>query len=340
MTNSRLIDENNSNSLFRKLALLTVVVVYILILIGGIVRSTGSGMGCPDWPKCFGSWVPPTEISQLPPNYQEIYGAKLKGEIEFNATKTWIEYLNRLFGVFTGILIFGTLLASIPFLKKDRPVFYMSLAAFLLTGFQGWLGSKVVSAELSPFIVTLHMLLAIVIVFVLLYVTARSYSGYVDVEKVQNRGILNKWLKWTISLSLLQVVIGTQVREAMDVAITGLGNAQRDKWIDNLGIVFYIHRSFSIVIFLLHAGLLYLLTKNSQTKGLIHKLSSALLWIVFVEIITGVILAYLNVPPVAQPIHLTLAIVSVGVQFVVWLLLNAESVFKKKRVLRAENMNV
>lgn len=340
MTNSRLIDTPNSNSLFRRLALLTVVVVYILILIGGIVRSTGSGMGCPDWPKCFGRWVPPTEVSQLPPNYQEIYGAKLKGEIEFNATKTWIEYLNRLFGVFTGLLIFGTLLASIPFLKKDRPIFYMSLAAFLLTGFQGWLGSKVVSAELSPFIVTLHMLLAIVIVFVLLYVMARSYSGHVDVEKVEKRRLVNRWLTWTISLSLLQVVMGTQVREAMDEVITSLGNAQRDKWIDNLGTVFYIHRSFSIAIFLLHVGLIYLLIKNSQTKGLIYKLSLALLSIVFVEILTGVILAYLSVPPAAQPIHLTLAIVSVGVQFVVWLLLNAEGVFKQNWAVKVENMNV
>ena len=114
MTNSRLINPKNNNRLFQKLALLTVIVVYVLILIGGIVRSTGAGMGCPDWPKCFGSWVPPTDASQLPSNYQQIFGAKLKGEVEFNVFKTWTEYLNRLFGAFTGLVIFGTLLASIP----------------------------------------------------------------------------------------------------------------------------------------------------------------------------------------------------------------------------------
>jgi len=340
MTNSRLIDQNNNNRLFRRLALLTVVVVYLLILIGGIVRSTGSGMGCPDWPKCFGSWVPPTEVSQLPPNYQEIYGAKLKGEVEFNPTKTWIEYLNRLFGAFTGVLVFGTLLASIPFFKKDRPIFYMSLAAFLLTGFQGWLGSKVVSAELSPFIVTLHMLLAIVIVFVLLYVMARSYVGKVEVEKVVNKPLINKWLKWTIGLSLLQVLIGTQVREAMDDVMVNLGNEGRNKWVENLGISFYIHRSYSIIILFLHVGLVYLLSKYIQTKGIVSKLSNALLAIVIIEIVTGIILAYLSVPAVAQPIHLTLATVAVGMQFVVWLLINAESVFTQKTALKAENINV
>jgi heme a synthase len=327
MTNSRITRKNNR--LFRRLALLTVVVVYLLILIGGIVRSTGSGMGCPDWPKCFGSWVPPTEVSQLPPNYAEIYGAKLKGEVVFNSTKTWIEYLNRLFGVFTGLLIFGTLLASIPFLRSDKPVFYYSLAAFLLVGFQGWLGSKVVSTELSPVMVTIHMVLALVIVFLLLYVMARSYKGHLEVEQVSRKSFLNNWLIVTFILSMAQIVLGTQVREAMDVVMKELGDEQRGEWIENLGLTFYVHRSFSILILGLHIGLVYWLKKNSH-KGILNQLTLVLLSLIVVEIVTGIVLAYFAVPAFAQPIHLTLATIGVGLQFVIWLFLNSKRVFKNQ----------
>ena len=340
MTNSRLINSNDNNRLFRRLALLTVVVVYLLILIGGIVRSTGSGMGCPDWPKCFGSWVPPTEVSQLPPNYQEIYGAKLKGEIEFNAFKTWTEYLNRLFGAFTGLMIFATLLASVSYIKKDRPVFTVSLLTFLLVGFQGWLGSKVVSTELAPWFVTLHMLLAIVIVFFLLYVVARTYVGNIQIEKIENKTLLNRWLFMTIGLSLIQVLIGTQVREAMDVVIEKLGNERRAEWIENLGLSFYVHRSFSILIMILHIGLVYWLKKNTIAKGVLSQLTMALLIMVGVEIVSGVILAYLSVPALIQPIHLTLATLALGLQFVIGLLINAKVVFTQKSVVKSSPINV
>lgn len=324
MTSSKLLTEQPFVKVFRRYAFWTVMTVYLLILVGGIVRSTGAGMGCPDWPRCFGSWVPPTEVSQLPENYKEIYGAALKGEVEFNVVKTWTEYVNRLFGVFTGLLIFATLLASIPFLKTNyRSFFYLSLSAFILVGFQGWLGSKVVSSELHPVMITLHMLLAIVIVFILIYALARSYGSVYRPESLSSQGLINCTLLITIFISTLQVMIGTQVREAMDIIIDSLGYHQREKWIGELGTIFYVHRTFSIVILLANGFLAYLIYKYADRNGALVKLVLGVMTVVVLEALTGVVIVYFGVPAFSQPIHLTLAIVMLGLQFVLYMFVNA-----------------
>ena len=118
---------------FIRIGLITVTAVYLLILVGGIVRASGSGMGCPDWPTCFGRLVPPTSESQLPPDYHERYIGY--GDTTFNVLKTWTEYLNRLLGVSIGILILTTLIRSLPFRKISPAVFYFSLTSFVLVGF-------------------------------------------------------------------------------------------------------------------------------------------------------------------------------------------------------------
>lgn len=319
--------------LFRKLGILTIITIYLLVLAGGIVRSTGSGMGCPDWPKCFGMLIPPTDVSQLPNNYQEIYAEKLHGEVEFNVTKTWIEYANRLLGAFTGIVVFATFLASIfYYFKKDRVIVYLSFLGVILIGANGVLGKYVVDSFLKPGVVTLHMLLAVLVVFVLLYAIARAWSEVISVETISHKSTLNLVLVLTLVLSTLQVLLGTQVREAIDrVVANPLFGYNRNTWIEQMGLPFLIHRSYSLIILALHVYLVWLLKKNIQREGLTYKFMVALLAIVIIEIISGIIMAYFGVPAYIQPIHLTLAILSLGIQFIVYLLINAERVFKASK---------
>jgi cytochrome c oxidase assembly protein subunit 15 len=322
INSSNLIDSKKRR--FRTLALLTVLCIYLVVLAGGVVRGTGSGMGCPDWPKCFGRWIPPTHISELPANYQEVYGAKLKGEVEFNATKTWIEYINRLIGALSGFLVFVTLIASLSFLKTNKPIVLGSFIAFILIGLNGWLGAKVVSTELAQYMITIHFLLAILVVFTLLFVFTRADSD-ANTELSTHRYVtLSKLLVVTLIISTIQIVLGTQVRTALDQVVNRLGFDQRMSWIDNLDWHFYVHRSFSILVLLLHVAVIYQMRKLTQGTA-VYKLGVAMMAMVIIEIASGVIMAYAGVPAAMQPIHLLMAVVMIGLQYVAWLRISPQN---------------
>jgi cytochrome c oxidase assembly protein subunit 15 len=329
---------------FRRLTISTLVAVYVLILVGGIVRSSGSGMGCPDWPKCFGSWVPPTSVEQLPADYQEFYSAyrekknvkfakyltalgfdetaqKLLNdktvleEAAFNPTKTWIEYVNRLVGVVIGFMIFAVFVSSLKFRKSKRSLTVMAFLLFIMVGFQGWLGSIVVSTNLTAWTITLHMFLALVIVAMLAYLlVVSSEQPYVGTQKK-----ISGWLVMVCLIVLtVQILWGTKVREAIDLAAASL---PRDSWISNLGKPFLIHRSFSWVVLLFYVGLSYNLIKTLGLKPF----PLTLIVLILGAILSGAGMAYFAVPAFLQPVHLLLASLAFGVQFILLLELTRKS---------------
>lgn len=341
---------------FQKTALTTVFATLFLILVGGIVRSTGSGMGCPDWPKCFGSWIPPTSVEELPDGYKEIYVAqrirknekiagyleglgfnklaheiendpKVKEEAEFNATKTWIEYLNRLVGAVIGILVFITSLNSFSYWKKNRSITVSSVLAVFLTGFQGWLGSIVVSTNLLPGMITLHMILAMVIVNLLLYATFKATKDYVRIEinasvrkKLWNIGLV------ILVLSTIQMILGTQVREEVDLIknVTSGIVPPRSTWIESLGQIFETHRTFSWLLALSGAYLGFILWKEEISSQL-KKVGVINVILILSQILIGVGLAYLNVPKVLQVLHLVGIALMICAQFLMLLMLGVKS---------------
>lgn len=304
------------HSLFRRFNLITIGTVYLVILAGGVVRCTGSGMGCPDWPRCFGTWVPPTDVSQLPSNYKEKY--KVQGhEAEFNVAKTWTEYGNRLVGALTGIFIFCMFIYSIPYLKEDKQVFYFSLLSLFIVGFQGWLGAKVVASYLSPVMITLHMALAMALIGVLWYVYFRAS------KTVWFSGSLFDGLRpYTLSMWLLavatfvQIIIGTQVREEIDGISEAMGQQGRGEWIGMLGDYFLAHRIWS---YLIAALTLYILIKarldiqlGKGAKNIIYSIA----FFITLEMIIGYVLVFLQLPAFAQPLHLLNGSIILGLEFI------------------------
>jgi cytochrome c oxidase assembly protein subunit 15 len=327
---------------FYKLSLSTLVAVYILILVGGIVRSTGSGMGCPDWPKCFGNWVPPSDVSELPSDYKEIYAdyrhkknvkfaryLRVLGmgdtadkllndesvlvEADFNPVKTWIEYFNRITGVIIGILITAVFAYSLKFWKSDRKLTVLSFLALMLVILTGWIGSFVVSSNLTPWTITVHMFLALAIVALLVYLVHVTSPRQLMVQA----GAAFWWLVACIAVLLVQILLGTQVREAIDNVARTMARAQ---WISAIDEEFAIHRSFSWLVLLLHVGLVTSLRKIGAMKGF----QLSLILLILGTIFTGVGMAWFAVPAFLQPVHLLLAAVCFGVQFLFLLKLSGK----------------
>ncbi len=326
---------------FNKLCLTTLIAVYFLILVGGVVRSTGSGMGCPDWPKCFGRWIPPTSVADLPVDYKDSYASNREKknrkfaallssiglketaqklladesvlvEADFNASKTWIEYLNRLVGVVIGFLIILVVWQSFKVRSQEPQLFWLSVVTLIGVLFQGWFGSIVVSTNLTQWTITIHMFLALVIVFLIILIYFKS--------KFESRvrlsiSVTNGLLVCCIMVVLVQIFFGTQVREEIDRIASFFNRAD---WISNLGGDFIVHRSFSWGVLLLNLLLVYRLRKTK----IANTLSTALLTVILASILSGVIMAYFSIPAFVQPVHLFLATVIFGIQILLFLKLN------------------
>ena len=279
-------------------------------------------MGCPDWPTCFGQWVPPTSESQLPTNYNEIYADLGYATTAFNPVKTWTEYLNRLTGITIGFLILLTVIYAAPFLKDDKAVFYIALSAFLLVAFQGWLGSAVVASNLKPAIITVHMLVALVIVALLIYDIARSQRTTLQgIDSSAIPGRIRIVLIVAMAITLLQVILGTQVREAVDTIAQAHQFGDRHLWRDELPIVFYVHRSFSIAILLINLWLAWKIVRSVNRGSLLSSSALSLISLVVIAIATGKIMDSFDIPAFIQPVHLFLATLIFGLQFFIYIML-------------------
>lgn len=281
-------------NLYQKTAVLTVIATIVLIFVGGLVRASGAGLGCPDWPQCFGMWIPPTNAADLPAQYDPAL---------FNPVHTWLEYVNRLVGVLIGFLITLTFLISFRYRKSDPVITWFSGLAFVLVLFQGWLGGQVVRSGLSAGMITIHMVMAMVILAVLLYAAFRAMNSRLVTTLSQN---VRRTLLWVsggiLFLTLAQMILGTQVREAVDVA-KNVMELPREMWINQVGGLYDVHRSFSWIVIILSGVLVYYNRKFNVTRRL-HTLGWVIAGLMVMQMFVGIGLEWFDMPGALQVIHL------------------------------------
>lgn len=294
---------------FQRLALWTTATTYFLILVGGLVRASGAGLGCPDWPRCFGGWIPPASAADLPPQFDPAL---------FNATLMWTEYVNRLLGVTVGFLILATTISAWRHHRHEPRILWTTIAAFLLVGFEGWLGGRVVAHGLAAWIVTAHLIVAIVIVQLLLYVTyVAGGAGRAGRAGEAGASVATAVL---IALTLLQAGFGTQVRGRVDAALDA--GITRDLVLRTVGRLDLLHRDLAFIVLMGATMLtLWLLSRRSPLVSW----SFVVLALAILQIALGVFMAYGAVLPAAQVGHLTLASLLLGAETVLWLMSRRQS---------------
>jgi len=340
-----------SNKSYIKYSWFLMGMVFLVILAGGVVRMTQSGMGCPDWPRCFGMWIPPTDASQLPADFEK-YLSKQDIDHSFNVYHTWIEYINRLLGALLGVFIFiyalwtavrfsdrkprmkqlllaclgvalslvifgslgamsllkvfalmfvGVALYSMYFAVRHSDRRSMVIVAILLliaVAIQGYLGKIVVDENLNVVKITIHMVGALVIAALPLINISKLSTAKIGVP-----GIVRHGTTALIIIVLMQIVLGTQVREEIDAISKSLSYQNRELWIEGLSEIFLVHRSFSWLVVLGSVGIWYK-SKNSSRFRMMAKMLLAVLAVI---ILLGIVMSYLDMPAVAQPLHLLLA---------------------------------
>lgn len=323
----------------RQLATVALVCMFLIVIAGSFVRITGSGMGCPDWPKCFGYYIPPTEESTIRLEEGRTYSKgqmiiyndtlwiaennfqfstlfwkenkvspKLKPYpkhqyVVFNVFHTWTEYINRLLTAFLGLPIFILVVLSYLLSRKTKNYKYVLLSSFtvLMILFEAWLGKLVVDKNLAGSQITLHMIgtLGILFSLVMLIVHTSKARGIL-VSKTYQRSL---WL--LLFMVVFQILLGTQVREIVDIAYDN--HLDRNLWLsfllDNENAAFKIHRSFSWFIVIAAAFLFFQYQRFKQPRAQVK----LILMLIATEILIGITLSYFNFNMILQPAHLLLS---------------------------------
>ena len=280
--------------LFFQSAVVSTLLSYLLIFVGGLVRVSGSGMGCPDWPQCFGRWIPPTNIDQIPSHIDPT---------SFNIVLAWIEYSNRSLGVIVGLSIIILNVIAIYYFRKELKLLLSAVLSLILVGANGGLGALVVSSVLNPFLVSLHMILALILVSVLSYACIESYKS-IHPEKFKdiraNRMLLNCLIIFWI-LIFIEILLGTGIRTNLELVAIENPLLSKGELLNALDSYKYLH---SVLGFSLLFLSIYIYLKLRDYKlYIVRFLGAFTLGMIIVQIFLGEMMIFFELPQLTRLFH-------------------------------------
>ena len=280
--------------LFFQSAVVSTILSYLLIFVGGLVRVSGSGMGCPDWPRCFGRWIPPTSVDQIP-SYID--------PTAFNIVLAWIEYSNRSLGVLVGLSIIVLNIIAIYYFRKETKLLLSAIFSLILVVANGGLGAIVVSSILNPFLVSLHMILALMLVSVLSYACIESYK-LIHEEKFKNlqgnRALSNSLILFWL-LIFIEILLGTGIRTNLELISIDNPLLSKGELLNALDSYKYFHSFLGFTLLFLS---IYIYAKLKNHNLFIAKfLGIFILGMIIVQIFLGEMMVFFELPQLTRLFH-------------------------------------
>jgi heme A synthase len=269
---------------FQRLCLATTALVFVLIVIGGTVRATDSGLGCPDWPRCHGSFIPRWEKHTL------------------------IEYSHRLTASVVGLMVLAVAVWAWRSYRHNRAVFLPAVGMFLLLLIQGGLGGLTVKRELPPGIVTVHLAMAMLLFALMLLITVAAFRPEEGARRPSVSPNLPGLALAAAALTLAVMLVGAYVSTAhYSLACSGWplcnGEVVPTLSIESIRLIFF-HRVIALVLGLTLVLVAAVSWRSRSSDRLAAQLALAALALYVLQAIIGAANIWTRVADLAQIGHL------------------------------------
>jgi len=304
---------------YRKLAWVMVFFTFDLIVFGAFTRLTDSGLGCPDWPGCYGEANPFLA-------HEEITAAQtLQPTGPVTVFKAWIEMIHRYLAMGVGVLIIATLLVAWRLSRRLTDLRYSPRLPALLLVFvciQGAFGAWTVTLKLQPVIVTIHLLLGMSLLSLLTWHAMRQnpllavhrdaatmrWPAMASLVILSVQIALGGWVSTNYSalacagFPLCQGSLMPEMDWAQGFTLwRHLGMTAAGEYLPfgALVAIHWAHRNFAVIVVALIAWTSY---RARKIEGL-RSVSRAISWAILIQLATGISTVLLDWPLALAVVH-------------------------------------
>ena len=275
--------------MFPAMAVASLVTALMAVTMGGVVRVTGSGLGCPDWPLCYGQVIPPWELT------------------------SWLEYLHRLSAAVAGVFTFLMVVSGFARYGSRGTTMHLVLVSGVLIVIQAGFGAYTVLSELSPVVALIHTAIATSLVGVLAVIVARTVEPFrpqsVDVIWDRRWDRFRRLIVALAAVTFLVILTGAYVTRTEGASLACTSIPLCGISVGDMATVHWIHMIHRVVAFL---AAVFMVLAVKRAIGLLHadivKFTWLMAGVLGVQVALGLGNVLLRLPTEIRAMHLVAAI--------------------------------